>query len=78
LPKLHLAHNNCGQEEDAVRAVPQKPKLVQIHVMKICATPAKLVAIVRATDEQAALAEVIARHRMPTHLQKRLIALRTT
>jgi hypothetical protein len=46
--------------------------------MKIGATPAKLVAIVRATDEQAALAEVIARHRMPTHLQKRLIVLRTT
>jgi hypothetical protein len=61
-----------------LRAVPQKPELVQFHVMKIGATPAKLVAIVRATDEQAALTEAIARHRMPTHLQKRLIVLRTT
>ena len=60
----------------ALRFAPQKPDLVQFHVMKIGATPAKLVAIVR--DEQAALAEVIARHRMPTHLQKRLIVLRTT
>ena len=62
----------------ALRFVPRKPELVQFHVMKIGATPAKLVAIVRATVEQAALAEVIARHRMPTHLQKRLIVLRTT
>jgi hypothetical protein len=62
----------------ALRFVPQKPELIQFHVMKIGATPAKLVAIVRATDEQAALAEVIAHHHMPTHLQKRLIVLRTT
>jgi hypothetical protein len=43
--------------------------------MKIGATPARLVAVVRATDEQAALADVTARHRIPPHL--RLIVLRT-
>jgi hypothetical protein len=45
----------------ALRLVPQKPELVEFHAMKIGATPAELVAIVRANDEQAALAEVIAR-----------------
>jgi hypothetical protein len=43
--------------------------------MCLGATPAKLVAFVRATDEQAALAEVIARHRFPPHVQTRLIAV---
>jgi hypothetical protein len=43
--------------------------------MRIGATPAKLVAVVRATDEAAALADVIVRHRIPPHLQKRLIVL---
>jgi hypothetical protein len=61
-----------------LRFTSQKPELVQFHVMKIGATPDKLVAIVRATDKQAALAAVIARHRMPWHLQQRLIVLRTT
>jgi thioester reductase-like protein len=44
--------------------------------MRIGATPAKLVAVVRATDEQAALAKVIEHHRIPPHVQKRLIVLR--
>ena len=55
---------------------PQKPKLAEFHVMRIGATPAKLVGVVRATDEQAALAEVIAQHRIPPHMQRRLIVLR--
>ena len=56
---------------------PQKAQLTEFHVMRLGATPARLVAVVRATDEQAALADVIARHRSPPHLQKRLIVLRT-
>ena len=52
-----------------------KAQLAEFHVMKIGATPARLVAVVRATDEQAALADVTARHRIPPHL--RLIVLRT-
>jgi len=39
--------------------MPKKPKLA------IGATPARLVAVVRATDEKAALAEVITRDRIP-------------
>ena len=45
--------------------------------MRLGATPARVFAIVRATDEQAALADVIAHHRIPPHLQKRLIVLCT-
>jgi hypothetical protein len=90
LPKSSPGRSFCGgcqgcisptiiadERRIALRFVPQKPKLVQFHVMKVGATPAKLVAIVRATDEPAALAEVITRHPMPRHLQKRLIVLRT-
>ena len=40
--------------------------------------PQKTELVARATDEQAALAEVIARTAMPRHLQKRLIVLHTT
>jgi hypothetical protein len=54
----------------------QKPKLIEFHIMRIRATPARLVGVVRATDEQTALAEVIARHRIPPHMQRRLIVLR--
>ena len=54
----------------AASSTPQKPKLTEFHVMRIGATPAKLVAFVRATDEQAALAEVIARNRIPPHMSK--------
>jgi hypothetical protein len=39
---------------------PAKAHLTEFHIMKIGATPAKLVAVVRATDQQAALADVIA------------------
>jgi hypothetical protein len=41
----------------------QKPKLIEFHLMRIRATPARLVGVVRATDEQTALAEVIARRK---------------
>jgi hypothetical protein len=58
------------------RPARQKPQLIEFHVMRLGATPARLVAVVRATDEQAALADVIMRHRIPPHLQKRLIVLR--
>jgi hypothetical protein len=54
----------------------QKPKLTEFHIMKIGATPAKLVGVVRAIDEQAALAEMIERHPMPPHMPRRLIVLR--
>jgi hypothetical protein len=47
------------------RPTPQKAQLTEFHIMKLGATPARLVAVVRAADEQAALAEVIARHRIP-------------
>ena len=57
-------------------SMPKKPKLAEFHIMKIGATPARLVAVVRATDEKAALAEVIARHRIPPHVQKRLFVVR--
>ena len=59
------------------RSVPQKPQLTEFHIMRLGATPARLVAVVRATDEKAALAEVIARHRIPPHMQRQLIVLRT-
>ena len=44
--------------------------------MKIGATPARLVAVVLAADEKAARAQAIERHRIPPHMQKRLIVLR--
>jgi hypothetical protein len=44
--------------------------------MKFGATPARLVATVRAADEKAALAQAIERHRIPPHLQRRLIVVR--
>ena len=53
-----------------------KDKLHEFHIMRVTATPAKLIGIVRATDEKAALAESIARLRIPPHLQRRLIILR--
>jgi len=46
--------------------------------MRFGATPARLVAVVRAANEQAALAEAIARRRFPPHVQKRLIVLRAS
>jgi hypothetical protein len=55
---------------------PQRPKLAEFHIMKFGATSARLVAVVRATDEKAALADAIARNRIPSHLQKRLMVLR--
>jgi hypothetical protein len=57
-------------------SMPKKPKLAEFHIMKIGATPARLVAVLRATDEKAALAQVIARHRFPPHVQRRLIVVR--
>ena len=53
-----------------------KDKLQEFHIRRVTATPAKLVGIVRATDEKAALAEAIARLRIPPHLQRRLIVQR--
>ena len=44
--------------------------------MRVTGTPAKLVGVVRTTDEKAALPEAIERHRIPSHLQRRLIVLR--
>jgi hypothetical protein len=41
------------------RPARQKPKLIEFHIMRIGATPARLVGVVRATDKHAALAEVI-------------------
>ena len=60
------------------RPAPQKPHLAEFHVMKFGATPARVVAVVRAANEQAALAEAIARRRFPPHVQKRLIVLRAS
>jgi len=54
-----------------------RDKLHEFHIMRVTATPAKLVGIVRATDEKAALAEAIESYRIPPHVQKRLIVLRT-
>ena len=51
-----------------------KDKLHEFHIMRVTATPAKLVSIVRATDEKAALAETIERHRIPPHLQRLRVA----
>src|SRR5262245_35108476 len=53
-----------------------KDKLHEFHIMRFGATPARLVAVVRATDEKSALAEAIERHRIPPHLQRRLIVVR--
>ena len=39
---------------------PAKAHLTEFHIMKIGATPARLVAVVRTIDQQAALADVIA------------------
>jgi hypothetical protein len=50
-----------------------KPKLIEFHIMKFGATPARLLAIVHVSDEKAALAEAIERHRIRPHLQRRLI-----
>jgi hypothetical protein len=57
--------------------VTKKPKRVEFHIMKIGATPAKLVGVVRATDEKAASAQAIASYRIPVRAHKRLIVLRT-
>ena len=55
-----------------------KDKLQEFHIMRVTATPAKLVATVRATDEKAALAQAIEWLRIPPHLQTRFIVLRAT
>jgi hypothetical protein len=55
-----------------------KDKLREFHIMRVTATPAKLVATVRATDEKAALAQAIEWIRIPPHLQRRFIVLRAT
>ena len=52
------------------------PRLIEFLIMKFGSTPARLVAVVHAADEKAALAQAIASHRIPPHLQKRLIVLR--
>jgi len=53
-----------------------KDKLHEFYIMRVTATPAKLLGIVRATDERAALAQAIEQLRIPPHLQRRLIVLR--
>jgi hypothetical protein len=63
-------------EPSTGESVMRKPKLLEFHIMKIGATPAKLVAVVQAKDEKAALEEAIASHRISPHMQKRLIVLR--
>jgi hypothetical protein len=59
------------------RPIQRKPKLTEFHIVKIGATPAKLISVVRAIDEKAALAQAIESYRIPPHVQKRLIVLRT-
>jgi hypothetical protein len=54
-----------------------KDKLQEFHIRRVTATPAKLVGILRATDEKAALADAIESYRIPPHVQKRLIVLRS-
>ena len=46
------------------------------HIMRIGTTPARLVSIVQAIDEQAALAEAVKRYRLRPVDVRRLIALR--
>jgi hypothetical protein len=58
------------------RSAGAKPKLIEFHIMKFGATPARLAATVCATDEKAVLARAIERHRIPPHLQRRLIVVR--
>ena len=53
-----------------------KTKLVQFHIMRIGATPARLVGIVAATDENAALAQAVEQYRIRRVDVRRLIALR--
>jgi hypothetical protein len=53
-----------------------KRKLHELHIMRIGATPAKLVGIVQATDEKAAIAEPIKTYRIRPIDVRRLIALR--
>jgi hypothetical protein len=53
-----------------------KTKLVQFHIMRIGATPARLVGIVEATDEKAALAQAVEQYRIRPVDVRRLIALR--
>jgi hypothetical protein len=55
-----------------------KDKLHVFHIiMRVPATPAKLVGVVRATNKQAALVQAIESYRIPPHAQKCLIVLRT-
>jgi hypothetical protein len=74
-PTANLILSSVMAKIEVLRLPRRKAQLAEFHVMKIGATPARLVAVVRATDEQAALADVTARHRIPPHL--RLIVLRT-
>jgi len=61
----HASKPRRGSECCVCLAVLPRRRLTEFHIMKLGATPARLVAVVRAADEQAALAEVIARHRIP-------------
>ena len=54
---------------------PSAPKLHEFHIMRLTGSPAKLVAVVYATDA-AALAEAIERYRIRPVDVRRLIALR--
>ena len=52
------------------------PKLHEFHIMRLTGSPAKLVAVVYATDEKASFAEAIERYRIRPVDVRRLIALR--
>ena len=53
----------CKRLAFGVTALPRsRPKLTEFHLMKLGATPARLVAVVQAADEQAALEDAIKRH----------------
>ena len=53
-----------------------KRKLHKVHIMRIGATPARLVGVVQAIDEKAAIAEAIKTYRIRPIDVRRLIALR--